>query len=51
LKSLKGKRVSVTIYGQEEFRAGDLSGFLNGFLVLNPDLLICRMEPDTKLAD
>jgi DNA-directed RNA polymerase subunit alpha len=43
------EKVSVTITGQEEFRAGDLSRFMNGFAVLNPDLLICRMEPDTKL--
>jgi DNA-directed RNA polymerase subunit alpha len=43
------EKVSVTITGKEEFKAGDLSKFMSGFAVLNPDLLICRMEPDTKL--
>ena len=45
----EGEKITVSLSGQEEFRAGDLSKFLNGFVVLNPDLLICRMEPDTKL--
>jgi DNA-directed RNA polymerase subunit alpha len=43
------EKVSVTVTGKEEFKAGDLSKFMSGFTVLNPDLLICRMEPDTKL--
>jgi DNA-directed RNA polymerase subunit alpha len=49
IEESEGEKVMVTITGQEEFRAGDLSKFLNGFAVLNPDLLICRMEPETKL--
>jgi DNA-directed RNA polymerase subunit alpha len=49
IEESEGERVSVTITGKEEFRAGDISKFLNGFAVLNPDLLICRMEQDTKL--
>jgi DNA-directed RNA polymerase subunit alpha len=49
IEDSEGEKVMVTITGQEEFRAGDLSKFLNGFAVLNPDLLICRMEQDTKL--
>ena len=44
-----GEKVNVTISGKEEFRAGDLNQFLNNFEVLNPDLLICTMEPDVKL--
>jgi DNA-directed RNA polymerase subunit alpha len=49
IEDSEGEKVMVTITGQEEFRAGDLSKFLNGFAVLNPDLVICRMEQDTKL--
>ncbi|MGF1583888.1 MAG: DNA-directed RNA polymerase subunit alpha [Bacteroidales bacterium] len=49
IEDSEGEKVNVTISGQEEFRAGDLSKFLNGFAVLNPDLLICRMDQDTKL--
>ncbi|MCT4636911.1 MAG: DNA-directed RNA polymerase subunit alpha [Bacteroidales bacterium] len=43
------ERVTVTIGGQEEFKAGDLNRFLSGFEVLNPDHVICRMESDVKL--
>jgi DNA-directed RNA polymerase subunit alpha len=43
------EKVSVTITGQEEFTAGDINKFMTGFRVLNPKLVICRMEPDVKL--
>jgi DNA-directed RNA polymerase subunit alpha len=43
------EKVTVTISGQEEFSAGDINKFMTGFRVLNPDLVICRMEPDVKL--
>ncbi len=41
--------VSLTISGQDTFKAGDINRFLTNFEVLNPDLLICRMENDVKL--
>jgi DNA-directed RNA polymerase subunit alpha len=43
------EKIVVKISGQEAFRAGDLNNSLSSFEVLNPDLLICRMEPDVKL--
>ena len=43
------EKIAVTITGQDEFKAGDLQRFLSGFKVLNPDLVICHMEPDVKL--
>ena len=43
------ENVSVVISGQQEFRAGDIGKFLSGFKILNPDLLICRMEPSVTL--
>ena len=43
------EKVTVTVSGQEEFTAGDINKFMTGFRVLNPDLVICRMEPDVKL--
>ncbi len=43
------EKVSFKITGKEEFKAGDLNNYLSGFTVLNPDLLICRMETDVKL--
>jgi len=44
------EKTTITISGQEEFKAGDLNKFLNAFQVLNPDLLICRMEPTVTLS-
>lgn len=43
------EKVSITITGQEEFTAGDINKFMTGFRVLNPKLVICRMEPDVKI--
>ncbi|MCF8224493.1 MAG: DNA-directed RNA polymerase subunit alpha [Bacteroidales bacterium] len=49
IEDVNEEKVVVTISGQESFKAGDLGKFLNGFKVLNPDLVICNMEPDVKL--
>ena len=49
IEDVSDEKIAVTITGQEEFKAGDLQRFLSGFIVLNPDLVICRMEPDVKL--
>lgn len=43
------EKVTVTISGQEEFSAGDINKYMTGFRVLNPKLVICRMEPDVKI--
>ena len=43
------EKVSISITGQEEFTAGDINKFMTGFRVLNPKLVICRMETDVKL--
>ncbi len=48
IEDINEEKVMVTITNQTEFKAGDLSKFLSGFKVLNPDLVICRMEPDVK---
>ncbi|MEA3317429.1 MAG: DNA-directed RNA polymerase subunit alpha, partial [Bacteroidota bacterium] len=43
------EKVSVTISGQEQFKAGDLNNFLSNYNVLNPDHVICNLETDVKL--
>lgn len=43
------EKVSISITGQEEFTAGDINKFMTGFRVLNPELVICRLEPDVKI--
>lgn len=49
VEEVDSEKCSVSITGQTEFKAGDISRFLTGFEVLNPDLVICTMEPDVKL--
>ena len=43
------EKVSIKISGQEVFKAGNLNNALSNFEVLNPDLVIFRMESDVKL--
>jgi len=42
---LFSEKIYMTISGKEEFRAGDIEEHTNVFKVMNPDLLICNMEP------
>ena len=49
IEDFNSEKVTVTINGQEEFKAGDIGKFLTGFKILNPELLICRMEPSVSL--
>lgn len=44
------EKVTVVIGGQEEFVAGDINRFLSVFQVLNPELVICHMDPSVKLT-
>ncbi len=43
------ERVQIVIGDQDEFKAGDINKFLSVFQVLNPDEVICHMEPSVKL--
>ena len=43
------EKISFTITGQEQFKAGDINKYLCSFQVLNPDLVICNLEPTVKL--
>jgi DNA-directed RNA polymerase subunit alpha len=49
VEDVDSEKILVKISGQDVFKAGDLNNSLSSFEVLNPDLLICRMEPDVKL--
>ncbi len=49
VEDFDSEKVTISITGQEEFTAGDINKFMTGFRVLNPELIICRMEPDVKL--
>ena len=43
------EKVIVSISGQDKLTAGDIGKFTTAFQVLNPDLVICHMEPKVKL--
>jgi DNA-directed RNA polymerase subunit alpha len=43
------EKIAVKVSGKEALKAGDLKNSLAGFEVLNPELIICRMESDVKL--
>ncbi|MGD9929450.1 MAG: DNA-directed RNA polymerase subunit alpha [Mangrovibacterium sp.] len=49
VEDFDSEKVSITITGQEKFTAGDINKYMTGFRVLNPELVICRMEADVKL--
>jgi DNA-directed RNA polymerase subunit alpha len=46
---IDGENVSLTIGGQDNFTAYDISKQLSSFKVLNPELVICKKEPSVKL--
>lgn len=41
--------IVINISGQDKFTAGDIGKFATSFQVLNPDLVICRMDSSVKL--
>ncbi len=43
------EKVTVSVSGKEQFTAGDIAKHTTAFQVLNPDLVICNMEPSVKL--
>ena len=49
VESADSEKVAVNVAGQTELTAGHISNFLLGFKVLNPELVICRLAPETKL--
>ncbi|MPQ45802.1 DNA-directed RNA polymerase subunit alpha [Marinifilum sp. N1E240] len=49
VEEVDNELVTVTISDQDTFTAGDINKFLTGFEVLNPELVICRMDSSAKL--
>ncbi len=43
------EKIYLTISGREQFTAGDIEEHTNVFKVMNPELLICTMEPFVNL--
>ncbi len=43
------EKIFVVINGQDQFKAGDITGFSSNFTVLNPDMVVCNMESSVTL--
>lgn len=48
-ENLKEEKIYLTISGKEQFLAGDIESQTNIFRIMNPDLVICNMEPFVNL--
>ncbi len=48
IEDADNEKVIVHVSGQSELKAGFLGKFIAGFSVLNPNLVICQLEPDVK---
>jgi len=44
------EKVTVTVSGKNQLTAGDISKFTTAFQVLNPDLVLCNMEPSVRIT-
>ncbi len=49
IESEESEKINFTVTGKDTFTAGDIAKHLSIFQVLNPDVVICHMEPTVKL--
>ena len=49
IDEIDNETVTISISGEEQLKAGDFQKFISGFQVLNPDLVICNMDPKVNL--
>ena len=49
IDSNDSEKIFVSIKGKEEFKAGEIARYTNAFEILNPDFVICTMEPQVNL--
>ncbi len=48
-EEIASEKIYLTVSGRETFKAGDIEEHTNVFKVMNPDLVICNMEPFVSL--
>lgn len=48
VEEVENEKVTITVSGTEVFKAGDITKSLTGFEVLNPELVICRLDPSAN---
>jgi DNA-directed RNA polymerase subunit alpha len=49
IESEESEKINFTVTGKDTFSAGDIAKHLSIFQVLNPEIVICHMEPSVKL--
>ena len=49
VEEVETEKVSITVENATEFKAGDIGKYLSGFEVLNPELVICRLDDKAKM--
>ena len=48
VEDAEGEVFTINVSGREELRAGDFNDVMSNFEVLNPELVICRMDPSAS---
>ena len=49
IDSNESEKIFVSLKGKEQFQAGEIARYTNAFEILNPDFVICTMEPYVNL--
>jgi DNA-directed RNA polymerase subunit alpha len=49
IESEESEKINFTVTGKDTFTAGDIAKHLSIFQILNPEIVICHMEPSVKL--
>ncbi|MBT6236256.1 MAG: DNA-directed RNA polymerase subunit alpha [Bacteroidetes bacterium] len=49
IDSNESEKIFISLKGKEEFKAGEIARYTNAFEVLNPDFVVCSMEPYVNL--
>ena len=49
IEEIDNETVSISISGKDQLTAGDFQKFISGFQVLNPDLVICKMDAKVSI--
>lgn len=45
----ENEKIFISLKGKDQFMAGDIGRYTNSFTILNPELIICNMEPTVNL--
>ena len=48
-EEINNEKIYLTITGKDQFLAGDIEEFTNVFKIMNPELVVCNMEPFVNL--